>query len=101
MDSVPTTSGRLTFRFDETSAGRPVKILNVTDKFTREALATNAAPSITAVDTIAVLDQVREQRGIGPKFLRNDNRPEFIAQTLQDWCKEANIQANYYNPGSP
>ena len=88
------------FQFDETADGRPVKILNVTDEFTREALATNAARRITAAGTMAVLDQMRELRG-APQFLRMDNGPEFIATTLRDWCKEQNIQANYCDPGSP
>jgi len=88
------------FQFDETADGRPVKILNVTDEYTREALATNAARRITAAGTMAVLDQVRQQRG-APQFLRMDNGPEFIATTLRDWCKEQNIQANYCDPGSP
>jgi hypothetical protein len=48
---------------------------------------------------MAVLDQIREQRGV-PQFLRMDNGPEFIADTLRDWCKEQNIQANYCDPGS-
>ena len=88
------------FQFDETADGRPVKILNVTDEFTREALATNAARRITAAGTMAVLDQIREHRG-APQFLRMDNGPEFIADTLRDWCKEQNIKANYCDPGSP
>ena len=88
------------FQFDETADGRPVKILDVTDEFTRESLATNAARRILAAGTMAVLDQIREQRG-SPMFLRMDNGPEFIADTSRDWCKELNIQANYCDPGSP
>ena len=30
-----------------------------------------------------------------------DNGPEFIADTLRDWCKEHNIKANYCDPCSP
>ena len=74
------------FQFDETADGRPVKILNVTDEFTREASATNAARRITAAGTMAILDQRRELRG-APQFRRMDNGPEFIAATLRDWCK--------------
>lgn len=87
------------FQFDETADGRPVKILNVTDEFTREALATNAARRITAAGTMAVLDQICEHRR-APQFLRMDNGPEFIADTLRDWCKERHIQSNYCDPGS-
>jgi putative transposase len=63
-------------------------------------LATNAARRITAAGTMAVLDQIREHRG-APQFLRMDNGPEFITDTLCDWCKEQNIKANYCDPGSP
>ena len=49
---------------------------------------------------MAVLDQIRESRG-APQYLRMDNGPEFIADTLRDWCKEQNIKANYCDPGSP
>ena len=44
------------FQFDETADGQQVKILNVTNEFTRETLATNAARRITAAGTMAVLD---------------------------------------------
>jgi transposase InsO family protein len=30
-----------------------------------------------------------------------DNGPEFIADALQDWCRESNIQTSYCDPGSP
>ena len=88
------------FQFDDTADGRPVKIFNVTDEFTREDLATNAARRITAAGTMDVLDQIRELRG-APQFLRMDNVPEFIADTPRDWCNEQNIQANYCDPGAP
>ena len=91
----------LDFQFDETADGRPVKILNVTDEFTREALATNAARRITAAGTMAVLDQIDEERGYAPAFLRMDNGPEFIADTLQDWCRATKINTSYCDPGSP
>jgi transposase InsO family protein len=71
------------FPFDETADGRPAKILNVTDEFTREALACTPARKITANGTLPVLDNVREQRGCSPEFLRMDNGPGFIADMLQ------------------
>lgn len=88
------------FQFDETADGRPMKILNVTDEHTRRALATTAARWITAAGTMAIPDQIRELRG-APQILRIDDEPEFIADTLHDWCQKQNIQANYCDPGSP
>ena len=79
-------------QFDETSDGRPVKILNVTDEFTREALATNAARRITVAGTIAVLDQICELRGI-PQFLRIDND-----QSLLPTLCATGVKNNTYNP---
>ena len=67
--TYPNQVWAIDFQFDETADGRPVKILNVTDEFTREALATNAARRITAAGTMAVLDQICEHCG-APQFLR-------------------------------
>lgn len=79
-------------QFDETSDGGPVKILNVTDEFTREALATNAARRITVAGTIAVLDQICELRGV-PQFLRIDNDQSSLATLCATGVKN-----NTYNP---
>ena len=72
----------------------------MSDEFTLEALATNAARRITSAGTMAVLDQICDSRG-APQFLRMDNGPEFIAETLHNWCKEQNFQAKYCDSGSP
>jgi putative transposase len=89
------------FVFDETAEGRPVKILNVTDEFTREALACSAARRLTADATVAILDHVVDERGASPKYLRMDNGPEFISDALVDWCRFNEIDASYIDPGSP
>ena len=77
-----------------------MKILNVTDEFTREALVTNVAKHIMAAGTMAVLAQIRELRG-APMFLRIGNGPEFIADTLRDCRREQNRKVNHYDPNSP
>jgi len=63
----------------------PSIIFNVTDEFTREAIACAPARSLTAGGSTAILDQVCDQRGTAPVFLRMDNGPKFIANTLQGW----------------
>ena len=50
------------FEFDETREGRPIKILNVTDEFTRECLASFPARSINADRTVSVLEELVEWR---------------------------------------
>ena len=46
----------LDYVFDATADGRPIKILNLTDEYTREALACLAARSINADQTVDVLE---------------------------------------------
>jgi putative transposase len=89
------------FVFDETAEGRPVKILNVTDEFTREALACAPARRLSADATVAILDHVVHERGVAPEYLRMDNGPEFLAEALVDWCRFNQINATYIDPGSP
>ncbi|HKI66924.1 MAG TPA: DDE-type integrase/transposase/recombinase [Solirubrobacterales bacterium] len=83
----------LDFQCDETADGRQLRVLNVIDEFTREALASEAARSITAEDTVATLERLTALRGATPEHIRCDNGPELIAHTLRDWCR-LNTTAN-------
>jgi len=80
------------FQLDETAGGRPVKILNVTDEFTREALDCSPARRISSEQVVAILEDVIDKRGKAPEFLRMDNGPEFIAKTLVEWCRLRGIR---------
>jgi putative transposase len=88
------------FQFDETVGGRPIKILNVTDEYTREALACVVARNLDADRTVAVLGGLVERRG-APEHLRSDNGPELISWTLRDWCRYSGITSTYIEPGAP
>jgi len=88
------------FQFDETVGGKPIKILNVTDEYTREALACVVARNLGADRTAAVLEGLVEQRG-APQHLRSANGPELVSWTLRDWCRYTNIQSSYIEPGAP
>ena len=89
------------FVSDRTADGRPLKILTVTDEHTREALATPAARRMGADDTVSVLERIVERRGRAPKLIRCDNGPEFISQSLRDWCRFNNAGTGYIEPGAP
>ena len=73
--------------FDQTTDGRILKLLNVVDKHTREALTITVDRRIDADATVAVLDHLVAERGTGPRFLRCDNGPELTANALRDWCR--------------
>jgi putative transposase len=85
---------------DQTENGTRFRILTVLDEYTRQCLATHAAWSIRAVDTITVIEAAIERYG-APEHLRSDNGPEFIAYTIQDWLKERQIKTLYIKPGNP
>ena len=62
----------LDFQFDQTADGRVLKLLNIVDEHTREALAIVAARSITADATAATLDRIVAVRGTAPAYIRCD-----------------------------
>ncbi len=91
----------LDFQFDQTADGRVLKLLNVVDEHTREALAIVVARSITADATVAALDQIVADRETAPEYIRCDNGPELTANALRDWCRFAGTGSSYIEPGAP
>ena len=91
----------LDFQFDHTIDGHQVKLLNVIDEFTREALECRVDRSITADDVVAVLERLSVQRGGPPGFVRFDNGPEFVAWAVAEWCAANDVACVFIDPGSP
>jgi len=91
----------LDFQSDETADGRQLRVLNVIDEFTREALGSEVARSITAEDTVSLLEGLVAARGTAPEHIRCDNGPELIANSLRDWCRLSATATAYIEPGSP
>ncbi|MCA1700919.1 MAG: integrase core domain-containing protein, partial [Actinobacteria bacterium] len=81
--------------------GRALRLLNVVDEFTREALATDCERSITAQDTVTCLERLVAERGRTPEHIRCDNGPELTAHALRDWCRSTEARTAYIEPGSP
>ena len=65
----------LDFQFDQTADGRVLKLLNIVDEHTREALAVVAARRINADATAATLDRIVAGRGTAPGYIRCDTGP--------------------------
>lgn len=91
----------LDYQFDQTTDGRILKLLNVVDEHTRQALAIAIERRIDADATVAVLDRVVAERGTAPRFIRCDNGPELTANALRDWCRFNQAGTSYIEPGSP
>ena len=88
------------FVSDRTHDGRPIKILNIIDEFTRECLASYVARRIRSQDVILVLADLFLKRGC-PAHIRSDNGPEFIAANVRKWIEIAGGKTLYVEPGSP
>ena len=88
------------FVFDQTLDGITLKILTLTDEFTRQSLALRVAESFTSLEVKAALQDVLTQRG-APGFIRSDNGSEFIARDLGIWLAVQDIGTRNTLPGKP
>jgi putative transposase len=88
------------FQFDETADQRRLKLANIVNEYTREALAMRVGRHCTADELVAELDRLVERYG-QPACLRCDNGPELIAWALRDWCRMRRVGISYIEPGSP
>jgi len=96
----PNVVWAMDFQFDQTSDGRMLKLLNVIDEFSREALATDTERSIDADGVVACLERLASERG-APAYVRFDHGPEFIAYAVADWCRFNGTGTVFTDPGSP
>jgi putative transposase len=99
--SRPDQVWAIDFQFDQTTDLRTLKILNITDEFTKEALAIEVDRSINADHTVLVLERIVDGTGRHPDLLRMDNGPELTANALRDWCRFSGAGTTYIEPGSP
>lgn len=88
------------FVFDHCANGQRLKILTVTDEFTRESLALEVGTRLKSKGVIGVLERLFANRGV-PAAIRSDNGPEFVAKAVQRWLERRHVQTAYIAPGSP
>jgi putative transposase len=88
------------FIHDSCANGRKLKMLTVSDEFTREGLAIETETRLPAGKVIAVLERLFKTHG-APKYLRSDNGPEFIAKALKEWLAQQKTETFYIEPGCP
>jgi transposase InsO family protein len=88
------------FIADATVRGGALRMLTILDEHTRECHILRADRALKARDVLAWLQQAIQEHG-APQYLRSDNGPEFIAQEVQRWLRDNQIQTIYIDPGSP
>jgi len=87
------------FMIDRIANGRPFKILNIIDEFTRECLVSCVARKIKTQEVIDQLFQLFVFRGI-PDYIRSDNGPEFTARSIRKWLNRLGVKTLFIEPGS-
>ena len=88
------------FVHDALRDGRRLKILTVTDEYSKAALATIPATSIKARDVTNALERLMTLYG-APKHLRSDNGPEFLAKTMRSFLQGMGVETIRIEPGAP
>ncbi len=90
----------LDFQFDQTSNCRVLKYLNITDEFSKEALAIEVERSMSGDDIVTVMEALINVHG-APEFVRMDNGTEMTSNTVADWCRFSAADISFIDPGSP
>jgi putative transposase len=96
----PNQTWSIDFMTDTLVSSKRFRTLNVIDDFNSEALAIEAAASITGLRLTNMLDKVACYRGY-PKAIRCDNGPELRSKALAAWAKEHGITILFIQPGKP
>lgn len=90
----------LDFLEERTLTGSRVRVLCISDEFTRQSLAIDAGSRFVSERVCQVLDRLCDQRG-APQMLRLDNGPEFVALALRGLCHRRGIHLGFIAPGKP
>ncbi|WP_188479901.1 IS3 family transposase [Primorskyibacter flagellatus] len=83
-----------------TDDGKVFRTLNILDEHSRECLAIRVERKLNANSVIDALSDLFILRGV-PTYIRSDNGPEFVAQTVRDWIAAVGARTAYIEPGSP
>jgi putative transposase len=100
VPSMPNQTWSMDFMADRLMNGRRFRVLNIIDDYNRGILRIEPYLSITSERVISIIDRlIRENKK--PLAIRVDNGPEFIAEILNEWCKDKDIDLRFIQPGRP
>jgi putative transposase len=100
MATAPGEVWCLDFLEERTLSSGRVRVLCISDEFTRQSLAIVAGSSFGSERVCRVLEGLFCQHGT-PRMLRMDNGPEFIALALRGLCHQRGIRLGFIAPGKP
>lgn len=88
------------FVFERTSDGKPMKMLNIVDEYSRESLAIHVKRQIRSQEVLFKLSELFVTHGV-PDYIRSDNGSEFTAIAIRKWLQRIGVKTLYIEPGSP
>lgn len=89
------------FVSDQLFDGKKFRALTVVDNYSRQCLAIRVGQSLKGLDVVAVLEELRIQKGIVPARIQTDNGSEFISKELDRWAYDHHVTLDYSRPGKP
>jgi putative transposase len=98
--TVPDATWSMDFIFDRIGEAQALKVLNIVDDFTKEAVDIVAGSSIKGADVVQVLEHAVSLRRL-PQAIRTDQGPEFTGRALQGWADERGVQLKLIQAGKP
>ncbi len=81
-------------------SGSKLRVLCVSDEFTRQSLAIEVGQSFRSEHVCQVLQGRMDEHG-APQALRMDNGPEFVALALRGLCHYKGVNPAYIEPSKP
>jgi putative transposase len=88
------------FVAEHTSDGRPLRMLNIVDEYTRECLRIHIGRRVKAIDVIYELSDLFMEHG-APGYLRSDNGSELTADLVRGWLERLGVKTLFIESGSP
>jgi putative transposase len=89
------------FVSDELFDGRRFRALTLVDNYSRECLEIAVGQSLKGFDVVAVMERIKELRGVVPKRIQVDNGSEFISKALDKWAYDNQVTLDFSRPGKP
>lgn len=98
--TAPNDVWAIDFKQERLSSGRKYRVLNVFDEYTRRAVGALVQFSVTSSAVEQFLQSLFRAYG-KPRYIRTDNGPEFITQSLADWAASHGIELRAVDVASP
>jgi putative transposase len=88
------------FVSDQLANGRRIRVLNVVDDYSREAILQLPEFSISGLRVTRELDRLLDERD-APRTLVCENGPEFTSKAMFFWASKRRIRIHFIQPGKP